>query len=188
MSHNILSVFQKAIFLFLFLLATSLTFSQSYLGVIIKQVNFREGPGTDYSVIKSLKPGATVFITSLNEESDFYNVIDVNTDLEGYVNKQYIKVGKQIKESDGSFISASGNSSADEAEAKIYNNTTKTMTLKLNEEVYKFNPHETKNIVLTPGIYSFRASAPNVIPNVGKKNFEVNSAYSWEFYIVTTRR
>ena len=174
------------LFVLLFIVFTSN--AQSYLGTISKQVNFREGPGTDYNVIKSLKPGATVFISSINDDSDFYNVIDVNTDLEGYVNKQYVKVGKQIKESDGSFISASGNSSADDAEAKIYNNTTKTMTLKLNEEVYKFNPHETKNIVLTPGIYSFRASAPNVIPNVGKKNFMVNNAYSWEFYIVTTRR
>jgi hypothetical protein len=45
----------KKIILLSFLLFTCLTgFSQSYLGRVTKQVNFREGAGTDYPVISSL--------------------------------------------------------------------------------------------------------------------------------------
>ena len=38
----------------LFVCVTPL-FSQSYLGITTKQVNFREGPGSSYEIISSLK-------------------------------------------------------------------------------------------------------------------------------------
>lgn len=71
--------------------------AQSYLGKIIKQVNLREDPDKKYGIIKSLKPGANIFIISLDSENDFYNVIDINSDQEGYVSKSFINVGKEVK-------------------------------------------------------------------------------------------
>lgn len=171
-----------------FILFTGTIFSQSYLGFITKQVNFRAGPGSDYEIISSLKPGTQIFISSLEADDDFYNIIDIKTDKEGYVHKSFVKVGKIISESDGSFIAASGESSGDDTEVNVFNNTNITMTLKLNTEAYRFNPQETKNIVLTPGDYSFRASAPGVVPSIGIKNFKINGAYKWQFYIVRSRR
>jgi uncharacterized protein YgiM (DUF1202 family) len=179
---------KKIYLLFLLLMFTISGLSQSYLGKITKQVNFREGPGVNYKKIKSLKPGAQIFISSLETNDVFYNIIDIQSDLEGYVPKSYVKIGKLISKSDGSFIQDSGNSSSDNAEASIFNNTNITMTLKLNSIIYKFYPRETKNIVLIPGDYSFRASAPGVVPNVGVKNFKFNSAYNWQFYISSYRR
>jgi uncharacterized protein YgiM (DUF1202 family) len=179
---------KKKVSLVFFLILYNFGFSQSYLGTITKQVNFRQGPSSDYEIISSLKPGTQVFISSIEIEDDFYNIIDIKSDKEGYVHKSFVKVGKLISKSDGGFIQETGNSTTDNAEANIFNNTNITMTLKLNSEVYKFMPKETKNIVLTPGDYSFRASAPNVIPNVGVKNFKINGAYNWQFYIQTRRR
>ncbi len=178
----------KKIKILFFILFTGTVFSQSYSGFTTKQVNFRAGPGSDYEIISSLKPGTQIFISSLETDDDFYNIIDIKTDKEGYVHKSFVKVGKIISESDGSFIAASGESTSDDTEVNIYNNSNKTMTLKLNSEAYKFAPQETKNIVLTPGNYSFRASAPNVMPSVGIKSFKINGAYKWQFYIETSRR
>jgi uncharacterized protein YgiM (DUF1202 family) len=172
---------------FFFLLSVS-GFSQSYLGNITKQVNFREGPGSDYEIIKSLKPGAQIFISSLDTDDDFYNIVDIESDIEGYVHKSYVKIGKLISKSDGSFIQESGNSSSDDAEVRIINDSDRTMTIKLNSTTYKFNPKEKQNLILPPGDYSYRASAPNVIPSVGVKNFKFNGAYKWTFYIVTRIR
>ena len=179
---------KKLLLLIFFILISNAIYSQSYLGTITKQVNFREGPSTLDNIISSLKPNTQIFIISLETENDYYNIIDIGTDKEGYVNKSFIKVGKLVNKSNGSFISASGNSASYDAEATIFNNTTITMTLKLNAEVYRFSPKETKNITLTPGDYNFRASAPGVVPNVGVKNFENNRTYTWQFYIVTSRR
>ena len=165
-----------------------IVFGQSYLGTINKKVNFREGPSSNENIISSLKPNTQIFIISLETENDYYNIIDIATDKDGFVHKSYVKIGKLVNKSNGSFISASGNSASYDSEATIFNNTTITMTLKLNAEVYRFSPKETKNITLTPGDYDFRASAPGVVPNVGVKNFENNRTYTWQFYIVTSRR
>lgn len=170
-----------------FILLSGTLFSQSYLGTITKQVNFRMGPGSEYEIINSLKIGTQVFISSLETENDFYNIIDIKTDNEGYVHKSFVKIGKLVTESDGGFIAASGESNGYESEVNIYNNTNIILTLKLNSDIYKFAPNEKKNIVLNPGDYSFRASAPGVIPNIGVKNFKINQAYKWQFYIVTKK-
>jgi hypothetical protein len=188
MRYNIFSMFQKGIFLFLFLLATSLSFSQSYLGQITKQVNFREGPGSDYNIIRSLKPNSQIFITTLDTDNDFYNILNIETNEEGFVHKSYVKIGKLVSKSTESVFTPDGESTDINPEVKIYNKTSKTLTLKMNTEMFSFNPYETKNITLLPGEYDFRASAPGVTPYIGTEKLKGNQSYSWQFYIQTRRR
>ena len=179
---------KKILFLLFFILTSNSLFSQSYLGIITKQVNFREGPSGDENIIGSLKPNTQVFIISIETENDFYNVIDIDTDREGFVHKSFIKIGKKVNKSNQSVFSPTGKSSNYNSEVKIFNNTSKTLTLKLNTELYYFSPYEIKNINLTPGEYDFRASAPGVIPYIGTENLNSNQGYSWQFYITTSRR
>ena len=179
---------KKILFLLFFIITSNGIFSQSYLGTITKQVNFRLGPSTEDDIISSLKLNTQIFIISLETENDYYNIIDITTDKEGYVHKSYVKVGKLVSKSSESVFSPTGKSSNYNSEVKIFNNTSKTLTLKLNTELYHFSPHETKNINLTPGEYDFRASAPGVIPYIGTENLNSNQGYSWQFYITTSRR
>ena len=163
-------------------------FSQSYLGTITKLVNFREGFSTNDNIISSLKPNTQIFIISLETENDYYNIIDIATDKEGYVHKSYVKVGKLVSKSNESVFTPNGESSSYESEVKIFNNTNKTLTLKMNTQLYYFNPLETKNITINPEVYDFRASAPGVIPYIGTERLKSKQAYSWEFYISTSYR
>lgn len=179
---------KKNLLTFLFIVMASVTYSQSYLGNITKQVNFREGPSSEYKIISSLKPFTQVFIVSLVTENDYYNIIDIATDREGYVHKSYVKIGKLVSKSNQSVFTPNGKSSDYDSEVKIFNNTTKTLTLKMNNELYRFAPYETKNIKLTPGEYDFRASAPGVIPYIGTERLNSSQAYSWQFYIRTSWR
>ena len=179
----------KKILLLIFFISISTTIqSQSYLGIITKQVNFRQGPSSGYNVISSLKPQTQIFIVSLETENDYYNIIDITTDKEGYVHKSFVKVGKVVSKSKESVFTPSGQTSNNNSEVKIFNNTSKTLTLKLNTELYYFSPKETKNINLNPGEYDFRASAPGVIPYIGTEDLNSNQGYSWEFFITTSRR
>ncbi len=172
---------------FLFVLTSTICFGQSYLGKITKQVNFREGPGSDYSIISSLKAGTQIFIVSLDAENDFYNVIDIATDKEGYVHKSFIKVGQEVEKNESGMFTPSGQSTSYNPEVEIYNNTSLTLTLKLNSQIYYFSAHERKTITLSPGACNYRASAPGVIPNIGTEYMQSNQGYTWQFYIVTTR-
>lgn len=175
----------KKIILLLLIFTSNGIFGQSYLGSIIKQVNFREGPGSDYGIIKSLKPGTQIFITSLEIENDYYNIINIATNEEGYVHKSYVKVGRYVSKSSESVFTPNGETSSYESELKIFNNTRKTLTLKMNTESFYFSPYETKNISINPGEYDFRASAPGVIPYIGTEILKSNQGYSWQFYIVS---
>jgi hypothetical protein len=179
---------KKIQLLIFFILISTSIYSQSYLGTITKQVNFREGSSSETTIISSLKPKTQIFIISLLAENDYYNVIDIATDKEGYVHESYVKVGKEVSKSNESVFTPSGQTSNYNSEVKIFNNTSKTLTLKLNTEIYHFSPKESKNITLTPGEYDFRASAPGVIPYIGTENLNSNQGYSWQFYIVTRRR
>ena len=117
----------KKIILLSFLLFTFLTsFSQSYLGKVTKKVNFREGAGTDYPVISSLTIGTQVFIVSLETENDFYNIIDIATDKEGYIHKSFVKVGQEIKKNESGMFSPNG---------QIDNNNPENMTSSLSPPI-----------------------------------------------------
>ncbi len=171
-----------------FLIVSFSAHSQSYLGTTIKQVNFRAEPDATSSVIKGLAPGTTLFIISLETENDFYNVIDVATDREGFVHKSFIRLGKQVKESEEPMFTPSGQTTSYNPSVEIFNNTTRTMTLKLAADIYTFSPKEKRTITLAPGRCAYRASAPGVIPYIGSDVLTSNTEYSWQFYIVTTRR
>jgi uncharacterized protein YgiM (DUF1202 family) len=179
---------KKLLSLTTFLLVASIAICQSYLGQVTKQVNFRLGPGTDYGIISSLKSGTQIFIVSLETENDFYNIIDIATDKEGYVHKSYVKLEDIVEKNEMGMFTPNGKSSSDNTEIEIFNNTSLTLTLKLNNEKYTFTPKQKKTITLNPGTYDYRASAPGVTPNIGTEYMESNMGYTWEFYIITERR
>lgn len=177
----------KRIIIFLVFSFLSMSaFSQSYLGWITKQVNFRGSPGTDAPILGSLKAGTQIFIVSLESENDFYSIIDIATNTEGYVHKNFVKLGKQVKENDQSIFTPSGETTSYKPDVEIFNNTDVTLSLKLNTEAYFFGPKEKRTLTLSPGTISYRASAPGVIPNIGTENLKSNEGYSWKFYIVTS--
>ncbi len=179
---------KKILSLTLLLLTSFICFSQSYLGTVTKLVNFRKGPGTDYSIISTMKPGTQIFIISLETENGFYNIIDIATDKEGYINKSFVKPVREVESSKEGIFSPSGETSNYNPDVEIFNNTSLTLTLKLNSETYAFHPKQKRTISLTPGAYQYRASAPGIIPNIGTEELQGNTAYTWQFYIVTKRR
>jgi len=179
---------KKSILLSILLFLAVLGFSQSYLGWITSKVNFREQPSTDASILSLLKSGTQIFIVSIETDDDFYNIIDIKTNVEGYVNKKFVKIGKLVKENEQGIFTPNGQSTSYNPEIEIFNNTSIVLTLKLNSENYSFSPREKRTITVSPGTISYRASAPGVIPNFGTETIDGNQGYTWQFYIVTRRR
>ena len=179
---------RKLILLTILFFSSLIVFSQSYLGKTIKQVNFRQGAGTEFGVISSLKAGTQIFIISLETENDFYNIIDIASDKEGYIHKSFIQVGQEVEKNQQGMFTPSGQAASYNPEIEVHNNTKLTLTLKLNDDIYSFLPQEKKTIKMLPGTCNYRASAPNVIPNIGTEYMKSNQGYSWQFYVVTERR
>lgn len=179
---------KKILILLIFLVLSISSYCQSYLGLTTKQVNLREGPGTEYVVISSLPRGTQLFIISLETEYDFYNVIDIETNFTGYIHKSFVEVGEELPKNQEGIFTQSAETETYNPEIEIYNKTEKTLTLVMNSETYIFTPYERKKLTLTPGKYEYRASAPSVIPDYGSEYLKNNILYSWEFFITTVRR
>ncbi len=170
------------------LFVSSILYSQSYLAVTTSQLNLRTGPGTEHAVIKLLNPNTSIFIISAVPEGDFYNVVDIESNKEGYVHKSYVKFIEQVKPNEEGIFTPTGKTNSYGSELTVKNDTKLTLTLKFNETTYSFSPNETKILNVSAGTYSYRASAPGVIPDFGTESMQSGTSYSWTFYIVTSYR
>ena len=89
------------------------------------------------------------------------------------MHKSYIKLRDIAKKNESGIFAPSGKTVTYNPEIEIYNNTNLTLTLKLNVQLFTFNPHQKQTISLSPGKYNYRASAPGVIPNIGPRIWKV---------------
>jgi len=176
----------KSILLLLFIFVTAnAVYGLSYLGETTQDASLRSGPGTNYSRIGTLPAETLLFIYSLEGENGFYKVKVIDTDTDGYASKSLVRRG-QVVESNSpadSPFEAVGRLSKSNPDIKIYNNTSLTLTLTLNNQKYIFNKQERKTITIPAGRYKYMASAPGVIPYHGDDILDSYTIYSWEFYV-----
>tara|TARA_B100001287_G_C22624562_1_gene501814 strand:- start:122 stop:1192 length:1071 start_codon:yes stop_codon:yes gene_type:complete len=159
---------------------------QSYLAFVKQTVNFRRGPGSDFDIIKSLPAGTQLFVISTDDVKNYYNVIDLETNTEGYVYKTFVELDKVIDvKEDDLFVKSGKSSSLTVSEIEIYNNTNKVLTVYIGGISHSFIAQERRNINISPGQYDYRVTAPGVLPYLGKDEIEAGANYTWEFYIIT---
>lgn len=159
-----------------------------YLAQVSSQVNLREGPGTNYTIISKVPKGSYVLLSSDDNGQSFRKVLYVDKNISGYVSNKYLANIKKLEKDASGNLQAESRTYKSTADIKIKNNTTKNATINVGSKSYIFKPHETRTITnLKPGQYSIMASAPGVIPFVAVDNIEAGYEYSWEFYITTVR-
>lgn len=164
-------------------------YSSSYLAYTTGEVNMRPSPTTKSSILRRLPSKRILFVISSTLFNEFYNVIDIETDQEGYVHKNYITLHERVPLKDGGlFTPVKTNTGKTNSPINVHNNTSKKLTLKANDKTYTFAPNEKRIVVFSPGKYSCRASAPGVYPWVGTESIASGNEYSWTFYITTTQR
>lgn len=169
----------------LFLISNYFAFGQHYLGQTIKSVNLRISPDIDSEIIKKLEAKQSIFIFGIEIENNFYHVIDIANDIEGYLHKDYVKLIKPIARNQGETFTKDNDIEEYNSKVKIYNNTNRKLTLRLNSSIYFFIQYERKEIDISSGYYDILASSSGVIPYSGGDDLISKTAYSWEFYIDT---
>jgi len=163
----------------------NITEAQSCLGKVHSRVAFREGPGKEYTATQTFYAERVVYIFSMKTINDYYKILDIETNKEGYIHKDYVNPGEIVESNNSGLFTPIGKSVSDQSELKIYNNTSRELTLRINSSIFSFKPNEKKSIWVPPGKLEYLASAPGVIPSKGYEAFEGGVLYSWEFYIET---
>lgn len=163
-------------------------YGKAYLAYTNATVSMKEGAGTNYNTVETLKPGTVVVIDTREANGDYYYATNFDTGSEGYISKSKVSPYEIIPESDGSFFQETKISDYNQDPlVEITNNTSKNIKLKLNGTTYKINAYNKIEITIPQGQYNFKATAPGVMPDIGSKTFRVNYKYTWNFYIVTSK-
>ncbi len=170
----------------LFLTQHTITY-KSYIGVVKnKEINLLEGPGPDYEIITNLIPGSQLFIISDKPINGYYNVIDILSNKQGYVNVLFVDLGDEIKANDDSsnFIVTGVSENPKLSIINIFNNTEVRTSIKMGGYNYIFEPLARRDIDISPGDYTIIVSSPNVIPFIEKVEIEVGKNYKREYVII----
>lgn len=179
---------KRFILFFVLQLITIMSFAQSYIAHTVSGVNLREGPSTEYDVIGQLKKGTALYV-DLDEAIDgWYLVVDIKNDIEGYVSSKYVELVRRLEKSNSTSIQKAARSYDYNPAIHVKNLSSTSMSLRINSTTYKLSARETIIVNMEPGRFTFRASAPGVVPCSGEYTVESNYDYEWEFYILTRRR
>lgn len=161
----------------------NISYAQSYIGYVTKPVNLRTAANTNSTIISSLQKDSPLFVVSSNKTNGYYQVVDIETNKEGYVHSNFVWLDQMLPENKEGIFTPTGKTNTVNPVLRIHNNTSRTLTLKLNDSLYTFSPQEKRTITVPTGTYSYRASAPGVIPDYGRETIQGNYEYEWSFYI-----
>lgn len=169
----------------IFFLALIPVFSsgQSYLGYVTEKTIMLSGFELGDQVVATPERGTPLFVSSLETEQGFYQVLNISTNDEGYILKEYVKIDRELNENENGVFTPVRKTDSESCLLYINNNTNLELTLKLGESTYRFASKEEKEVSISPGKYNYRVSAANVLPNFGMENFEAGTEYEWEFYV-----
>jgi cytoskeletal protein RodZ len=159
-----------------------------YAVVTSLRVNLREAPDAAARVLLTAPKGAMLVLLQSPTETTWYNVIDVKTNQEGWVNASAVKINHTQNRKPDLRIPGTRTASSGDPSLEVKNDSSETLTLKVGDRRYSFSPKESQTIHLPPGEYKYFASAPGVIPDFGDQLFQAGYEYRWRFYIVTTIR
>lgn len=158
-----------------------------FLGQTTSSVNFRSGPSSSNSKIKTLSAGSTVYVYSNKSINNYYKAIDVMTSQIGWVHKNYVKYVQDVDVNEKGAFQSTGYTSSYNSEISIRNKSSYTIKLVVEEETFTLSPNSTKSVKVKPGRKYYIATAPGVIPASGYQSFQSNNGYEWEFWVETSR-
>ena len=158
-----------------------------FIGITTSNVNFRTGPSTSNSRIKTLGQGTQIYVFSNSTKNGYYKAIDIATSQIGWVHKNYVRYIESVDINESNAFQSTGYTSNYNSEISIRNKSSYTIKLIVGDETYTISSYSTKIVNITPGRKYYIASAPGVIPASGYQNFQSNNGYEWEFWVSTSR-
>lgn len=157
--------------------------------VIAERANLREGPSTTSPIIRELKRGELVALVTRVPVGPWYNVIHVQSGVEGWINGNTIRVRYTEKPKPAPVFQERETGTYENPQIEITNDSAKTLYLRVgNDDRIVIAAHSTKTITKPAGMYFFYAVCPGVLPAFGERTFQIGFVYQWTFYIVTTYR
>jgi len=155
--------------------------AQLRIGYANTGVNFREGPGKEYTVRQTIDTSNLLVVLPREPQHNFIEVFDVETSSRGYVAENLIRITDTLNFGEQHFFEKSGESASGDVEIQLINTTTYTLYVWVNKFAYDIAPHEKKILVLGDEEIIYFSSAPGLFPVFGKEILQRGYTYTWKF-------
>ena len=106
-----------------------------------------------------MQPGSALFLVDMKTINGYYSVIEIATNTEVYVHSNYVDISEEIPENKERVFTPISETINEKPEISIFNNTSQSLTLKLNKVPYTFAPQQERKITTTAGSCSYIASS-----------------------------
>jgi len=166
---------------FLITVASLDLYSQILLGSAKSQINFREGPGTDFKVVSTIDHSNLLVILPREPKNNFIEVFDIESSSYGFVSQNLITITDTLYFQKQKYFEKSGENEKGEVEIELINQTTKKLYIWINSISYNLSPYEKKVLVMDHEEITFFSSAPGLFPAFGKEILKKGNCYRWNF-------
>jgi len=172
----------KTLLLLFLITVTSLDlFAQLKLGSAKSQINFREGPGTEYKVAFTIDKSNLLVILPREPKNNFIEVFDIESSSYGFVSQNLVTITDTLYFQKQQFFERSGENETGEVEIEMINQTTKALYIWVNSVSYSLSPYEKKVLIMDREDITFFSSAPGLFPAFGKEVLKKGNSYRWNF-------
>ena len=158
--------------------------AQAFIGRLKTTAPLQDGPGKEYASLRSLATGARIFVFGTGAQSGYLEVIDLNSNVAGFIEKKNIKFllpmnpAKPLKPV---YASITDSENPAEADLELYNRTGSTISFKLDNLSFRVSAGASINIKIEPGSHQYYAFQMARNPKVGSTEFEAGKSYRWDF-------
>ena len=177
---------KKLLFALLMVATLSVSTFANYLAETDCSLNMRLTPEVnDWNVIQVLPEGTEIYVIEDEYKNGYNKVINIKDATIGWCSFWHFTKTQQLDDIKGDVFQPLSFAGFGSPEARITNDTSRTLSLSLNGSTYSFSPGETKTITLRTGTNSYLASIPGIIPCSGSQKLNKGGSYTWSFYIKT---
>lgn len=165
--------------------------SQKDLGVdlaipVSRAFSLMEEPNSSSAQIKRVTDHDTLVLIDREPEHGWYDVIDVRSGKEGWVNENDVRISPTKHPIPEAKFSEEYVGSDDAPEVTVTNQTNGDLSLKIGGSYYTLKPKSQLPVPLSNGTFSYYATEPGVIPLMGSQLFKRGHRYTWRFWVEST--
>ncbi len=155
--------------------------AQLLTGHARSEINFREGPGTQFRVLHTIDHSNLLVILPREAQNGFVEAFDVETSSRGYIYENLIVVTDTLNYQTQHFFEKAGENSLGETEIELVNRTNHSLFIWINKNSYSLAPFEKKVLVLQSEEIVFFSSAPGLYPVFGREILQKGNTFRWVF-------
>jgi len=150
------------------------------------RIPLMDSPESNAKQIRAVSDIDLLVLIDREPTHDWYNVIDVRTGKEGWVNGDDVRISLTKHPIPAAKFSEEYVGPDAAPEVVVANQTSGHLSLKVEGTFYTLKPNSQLPVAVSAGTFSFYATEPGAIPAQGRQEFKRGYRYTWKFWIETS--